>query len=134
MSFKAKLEIDHTTYNLLDCTFDFEQQLDHNGRPCAAPRGGVIVLSVEFKKDTDLLHWMISPTQTKTGRIVFLKRDAMAALMTLEFTNAFCARLSGFYHAVSNEPLKLKLKISAETLTFGDVEHKNNWPSKSTSA
>ncbi len=130
MSFQAKLEIDDTSYNLLDCTFEFDQPLDHNGRPSAAPRGGIIVLSLEFEKKTDLLNWAISPTETKSGQIVFMKRDAMASLMTLKFSNAYCARLSGFYHAVSNEPFKLKLKISAEKLTIGDATFTNNWPSK----
>ncbi len=130
MSFHAKLEIDDASYTLLDCSFDFDQPLDHNGRPSASPRGGIIVLSLEFEKKTDLLTWAISPTETKSGQVVFMKRDSMASLMTLKFSNAYCARLSGYYHAVSNEPFKLKLKISAEVLTIGDAEYKNNWPSK----
>ncbi|WP_299248549.1 type VI secretion system tube protein TssD [uncultured Aquimarina sp.] len=130
MSFQAKLEIDDAIHNLLDCSFDFDQPLDHNGRPAAAPRGGIIVLTIEFEKKTDLIHWAISPTETKNGQITFMKRDAMASLMTLKFSNAYCARLSGYYNAISNDPFKLKLKISAEKLTIGDVEHINNWPSK----
>lgn len=130
MSFKATLEIDDAIYNLLDCTFDFDQPLDHNGRPAAKPKGGIIIVSLEFEKKTDLLNWAISPTETKSGQIRFMKRDAMASLMTLQFTNAYCARLSGYYHANSNEPFKLKLKITAEKLTMGDAEFTNNWPSK----
>jgi len=131
MSFQAKLEIDDTVHTLLDCSFDFEQPLDHNGRPAAAPRGGIIVVTIEFVKKTDLLYWAISPTETKNGTITFMKQDAMASLMVLKFKNAYCARLSGHYHSVSNEPFKLKLKISAEVLAIGDAEHTNNWPSKS---
>ena len=130
MSFQAKLEIDNHSYNLLDCTFDFDQELDFNGRPAASPKGGIIIVSLEFDKKTDLLHWAVSPTETKSGQIVFMKHDAMSSLMTLKFTNAYCARLSGYYNSISTDPFKLKLKISTEVLTIGDVEHKNNWPSK----
>lgn len=130
MSFQAKLEIDGKTYNVLDCSFEIDQALDYNGRPSGTPRGGVLVLSVEFTKDTDLIDWAVSATQTKSGKVSFLRGDAMSTLINIQFSDAYCARLSGYFNANSNDPLKIKFKITAETLKIGDSEHKNNWPSK----
>ncbi|WP_234859073.1 type VI secretion system tube protein TssD [Aquimarina aquimarini] len=130
MSFKAKLEIDHKTYTMLDCSFDMDQQLDHNGRPSARPRGGIIIATVELEKQTDLIEWMVSSHQTKSGNVTFLKHDGMGVLLSIDFSDAYCARLSGQYVADTSNQLYIKLKISAREVSLNGVKHINNWPVK----
>lgn len=130
MSFKANLKIDNKGYTILDCTFDLDQQLDHSGRPSAKPRGGVIITTIELGKNTELIEWMISPHQTKSGTISFINYDNMGTLMNIDFENAYCARLTGQFNATNNQPLQLKLKISAQSIAFNGVRHINNWPVK----
>ena len=127
MSFLAKLELDGKPYNILDCSFDFDQSFDQNGEPSSRPKGGMLLMSIEMNSDTSLFHWMISPTLTKSGAVIFYKRDGMAQLLKIEFTDAYCVHLSGRFDAVSKEPLKIQIRISAQSIKIGDVEFENHW-------
>lgn len=131
MSFSSNLIIEDKSYKVLDCTFDFEQQLDQNGRPSGTPRGGILLLTLEFTGDTSLFSWMIEPNMTKNGRLVFSNRDGMSNLMTINFSNAYCGKLSGYFNHVGTEPIKLRIKVTAESMEFNSIPFKNNWPQKS---
>lgn len=49
MSFLAKLELDDKTYNVLECEYDFTQNIDETGKPKGMPYGGEISIRVESK-------------------------------------------------------------------------------------
>ena len=89
MSFLAKLVIDGQEYNVLHCTYNFEQSMDSTGKPSGKPLGGQIMITLESQGKFDLFHWMASPDQTKDGSIIFYKRDAMSQLQRVEFTKAY---------------------------------------------
>ncbi|MGO3184404.1 MAG: type VI secretion system tube protein TssD [Aequorivita sp.] len=131
MSFSAKLLIDDKKYEVQECTFDFEQQLDHSGKPSGAPRGGILLITLKFTSDTSLISWMVEPSMTKNGKLLFPEPDGSGNMMTILFTNAYCAKLSGHYSHVGADPIKLRIKISAETMKLNSVNFKNNWPQKS---
>ena len=128
MSFLSKLKIEGDEMNVLDCSFEFIQESDYNGRPSENPRGGKVSLCIESTAKTDFLDWMISPNMTKSGVINFFKRENMASLKKVEFTNAYCLYYKEHFSATSDEPLKTTLIISANEISVKGTEFKNNWP------
>ena len=72
MSFLAKLTVDGKEYNVLHCTYNFEQPVDATGKPEARPLGGKITATIEADGSYDLLHWMASAEQIKDGTLTFI--------------------------------------------------------------
>ncbi len=130
MSFLAKFTIDDDTMIVLECTFAFEQGADHTGRPSQKPKGGQIELLIESTNKTDFLDWVISPTMTKSGQLIFYKRDNLSSLKTVDFSDAFCLSYIEHFNASDNEPLKTKVVISAKDITVSDTTFSNNWPAR----
>lgn len=127
MSFLAKLVVDGKEYNILRCTYDFDQPMDSTGKPIGKPQGGQIMATVEADGSYDLLHWMASPDQVKDGSVVYYKRDAMSRLQQVLFTKAFCVKLTTHFEASGPSPLQIRLIISARTLQIGDMKFENLW-------
>ena len=130
MSFLAKLNIDDNEMNVLECSFGFHQGADNSGRPSQKPRGGQITILIESTNKTDFLEWMISSNMTKNGNIVFYKRDNMSSLKTVDFSEAYCLDYVEDFDAVSAEPLKTRVVISAKEISIKGTTYKNNWPAK----
>ncbi len=127
MSFLAKLTIDGNEYNVLHCTYNFEQPMDATGKPSGKPLGGQIMITIESQGKFDLFHWMASPDQTKDGSLVFYKRDAMSQLQKVDFTKAFCVSLEEEFDAVDDIPMQKRIVISAQTIQIGDMTFENTW-------
>lgn len=127
MSFLAKLTVDGKQYNILHCTYNFEQPMDATGRPAARPFGGQIKATIESDGKYDLLHWMASPDQTKDGSVTFYKRDAMSRLQEVIFKKAYCVSLETEFDALDDSPLQKTIIISAKSLHIGDMKFENHW-------
>lgn len=127
MSFLAKLIVDGKKYNLLHCTYNFEQPMDATGKPSGKPLGGRIMATIESDGGYDLLHWMSSPDQTKDGSIIFYKRDALSKLQEVVFQKGYCVSLEVEFDAVDDSPLQKRIVISAKTLVIGDMIFDNTW-------
>ncbi|WP_394749134.1 type VI secretion system tube protein TssD [Spongiimicrobium salis] len=127
MSFLAKLYVDGQEYNVLSCTYNFEQPMDHTGKPSGKPLGGQIMITLESQGRYDLFHWMASPDQTKDGSIIFFKRDAMSRLQEVIFKKGFCVKLVENFDAVSAVPMQKRIVISAQTIQVGDMTFQNRW-------
>lgn len=127
MSFLAKLVIDGAAYNVMDCAYSFNQSVDNTNKPSAKTSGGRITLTLESTESTDLIHWMVSNTQTKDGTITFFKRDAMSRMREISFKKAFCIHFTEFFNAYGSTPMQSKLVISPEVLVVGDVNFENKW-------
>jgi len=128
MSFIAKLHIDKDEMNVLHCGFRFTQGIDATGKPVAIPQGGTIHLTLESSGDTDLFDWMVSPAQTKSGSIIFYKRDNNSKLKTLEFTDAHCVDYYETFDHVGENPMQVQISISAREVKLNESEFRNNWP------
>ncbi len=127
MSFLAKLSIDGQEYNVLHCTYNFEQPMDGTGKPAGKPLGGQIMVTIESQGRFDLFHWMASPDQTKDGSIIFFKRDAMSQLQKVDFTKAYCVKLVENFDSISSVPMQKRIVISAKTIKIGDMTFENSW-------
>ncbi len=127
MSFLARLYINDQQINVLYCEYSFRKTLDKSGKPFTIPRGGEIFLKVESTSNDDLLDWMISPTRTLSGKIVFYKRDNMSKLRELNFTDAYCVRFSEKYTHYTEQPMFIEATISAKEIDQGGSVFKNPW-------
>ena len=101
MSFLAKLYIEDKERNVLSCTYNFSQEIDYSGRAIARPKSGLILLIIESSNDTDILHWMISSQEIKTGEIVFFRRDSSSANKKLKFTDALYVDYTEIFNSFS---------------------------------
>jgi hypothetical protein len=130
MSFLSKLVIGSDEMNVLDCTFEFSQGADYNGRPAEKTRGGQIKLLIESTSKTDFLDWAISPDMVKNGVITFYKRENMASLKKVEFKNAYCLHYKEHFNAIDEHAMQTQIVISAKEITIKDTTFTNNWPEK----
>ena len=127
MSFKVKLELDGKTYNVLSCRYELTQNRDKTGLPKGMPEGGEIHLRLESTGEPDLFKWMNSVSETKDGKIIYYRRDAMSKLQELSFKKAFCISFTEDFNANSTEPLQIELILSAQQLIVNGVPHNKQW-------
>jgi type VI protein secretion system component Hcp len=128
MSFKSVLQLDGEEINVLNCQFSFTQSVDHNGKPAARPIGGLITITLESDGNTGLFDWMISNTQTKSGKIIFYRRDALSKMKELSFQDAYCVDYHESFSARGELPMEIQLTLSARQLKMGSSTFENPWP------
>ena len=127
MSFLAQLEIDEEIYNVLDCTYDFDQSIDKNNKPSSISRGGQITLLIEGRGTANFLDWMTQYQHYKDGQITFFRRDQMARMFHLSFAKAFCIDYTEHFHHSSDEPMQIKMTISAKAIKAEKAIFENRW-------
>lgn len=128
MSFLAKFTADGEELTVLSCRFRFSQETDRTNRPTSIPMGGVIDITIESNGNTNLFDWMISSTQTKSGEVVFYRRDSMSKLKTLKFNDAHCIDYQEEYNHNGEYPMQISMQLSAKEIKLNDSTYKNNWP------
>jgi len=131
MSFLAKLSIDGEEFNILRCDFGIKQNSDETGRPSAKPKGGQINLLIESNIKIDFFEWASSGSATKSGEIVYYRRDNVSSLKKLEFREAYCLEYKECFDAIDSQPLQILLTLSAKELVMRGSTFENNWPLKS---
>jgi hypothetical protein len=52
--------------------------------------GGTINITLASINHPGLFEWMITTSQTKSGKVTFVRYNTMSKLKTLEFENALC--------------------------------------------
>lgn len=129
MSFLAKLELDGETYNVLDFRMGFSQSVDSSGKPSSDPQGGNFSLVVESTNSTNFFKWMIANADTKSGTIIFYRRDAISKMRELKFEKAYCIGYNEIFHAENTLPMRVELSISASKLSMNGVNYERNWTS-----
>lgn len=127
MSFLAKLTLDGQVYNILDCSYSFNQKLDRNNKPSGAPRGGVINFVIESRGTSEFYRWMIEHKQAKDGVITFYRRDAQSKLYELQFSESFCVEYEEHFNSTSTTPLQIIVTITAKQIEIDGVSFRNNW-------
>ncbi len=127
MSFLSKLELDGNQYNLLECRYSFTQPTDNTGKPGGMPQGGEIYVRIESMGNPELLGWMLDHSQTKDGKIIFYRRDAMSKLQELTFEKAFCVHFTEKFNSNDTEPLQIEMTLIAKKFDVNGATHEKNW-------
>jgi len=128
MSFKAVMQLDGEEINVLDCQFSFTQGTDYNGKPASRPTGGQINVTIESDGSTELFDWMVSNTKTKSGSIIFYRRDALSKLKELKFSDAYCINYEEHFKASGEIPMQVRITISAKEVRLNSSAFENSWP------
>ena len=129
MSFIARLQLQNEDeISVLRCSFRFNQNIDVTGKAASKPMGGTINITLASINHPGLFEWMITTSQTKNGKITFVRYDTMSKLKTLEFENALCVEYNEVFDPTGEHPIILQLTLSAHTIKLEDTVYKNNWP------
>ena len=113
--------------NVLECSYDFTQSTDSDGRPRTSPRIGVINILLESTSNTDLVAWMIQPNTYKDGQLTFFNRDSVSSNKTLTFHDGLCVSYHEEFRAHDTTPMKTRIGISARAIDINDVSFENTW-------
>lgn len=127
MSFKSKLKVGGKELNILNASYDLNQEVDASGRPSSVTRGGTIYLTVESTGDSFFFEWMTNNFERKDGSIQYVKRDTDAKLKELVFKEGYLVKYKEAFDAVSSNPLVETFTISAKEISMGGGEHINEW-------
>jgi hypothetical protein len=126
MAISAKLKMDGSNEleDILSLTYNFNQSVDHEGKPAGPPMGGELSISVDVKDPKPFWTWAIDRTTRKKGTITFYKRNAGEKIYTIEFGEGFLTGFSLYDSSVTPGYKTLALNIDAGNLTIHDVEIK----------
>jgi hypothetical protein len=127
MSFLAKLELDNEIFNVLEFDVTFTQSTDNNGKPGNKATGGQIRLVVESTQTDVFSDWMVSQTQTKDGKIIFYRRDAMSTMKNVVFKKAYCISFHESFRSEGATPMTTQILISSNEVKIGNTTFENNW-------
>ncbi|WP_300596661.1 type VI secretion system tube protein TssD [Niabella sp.] len=128
MSFSAILKISGKTYNVLSAAYDFRKSTDQYGKPRVGTDGGMISLTIESSLDTLFVKWILSPTMTQEGEIIFMKRDTKAAMRRVRFSNGYCMNYSETFTGSGENPMTIGLLISCSKMEIdGEVFDKSKF-------
>ena len=128
MSFRANLSFEGKEFDVIQCEYSIEREVDSKGRPSSNLYGGKITMLVESTDDITLIDKMASQFKPNTGTITFKKDDEDAKMKELKWENGYIIDLEEGLEIVGDIPMGIRFTVSAQTLTIGDAEFKQNWP------
>ncbi|MBV7529410.1 type VI secretion system tube protein TssD [Chitinophaga sp. sic0106] len=131
MAFNAKIQLGSKEYDVLQCSFSLNRDVDAKGRPSSGVYGGTIHVEVESTEDTSVIESMVN-NQYKpfSGKIIIKKTDEDAKMKELTFSDSYIIQYNEGINVVGNHPMTLSFVISARTLKLGAAEHVNDWPGR----
>lgn len=127
MSFQARLTLGDNSYNVLTVQFGISQRVGANNLPTRNPEIGLINVVIESSNQSELFEWAMMPSQTKSGSIVFYRRDSVAPLKTLNFRNAFCINYEEQFVSDGEVPMRIKMVISPHSIEMHSIEREQPW-------
>jgi hypothetical protein len=130
MTFKAELKFNDSNfiYNVIDCDYEFTQDIDKSGKPCALPKFGKINVVVETMSDPALIQWMMAPGNVRSGKITFFKDDsATAKLKSISFKQAICVYLKESFTSYGESPMITNMSFVAKEASVDGVDYTSQW-------
>lgn len=110
---------------VLECDYEFSQEIDETGKPSATPRGGLIHVTVESNDKTTIAEWMFAKMAFKNGKIEFSLRNSKKKELTFE--DGACISYHESFNSENNLPMILRFTISANTIKLGSTTFTNLW-------
>lgn len=132
MAFKARLNFSGKEYDVLNCSYALNRDVDSKGRPSSGVYGGTIDVEIESTEDTSIVEAMVN-NQYKpiTGTLLIKKSEEDAKMKELSFEDGYIVKYSEGLNIVGDTPMSYKFTISARKLKLGNAEHVNDWPGRS---
>ena len=134
MAIQGNLKIGGRSYNVVECTYEFNQSIDETGKPVSRPKGGTITFVMPSTSDDDLFFykWMFNKTEVKNGKfkfVVFTNQNNLS-YKSVSFENAYCISLSDYFNDNDSKLMYTTVTISAEKIMIGSgavAEFTNEW-------
>ncbi|BAV05372.1 hypothetical protein SAMN05421788_105173 [Filimonas lacunae] len=126
-SYKAALTIEGTVYNVRHCSFNYKQNIKPDGSPHAQVLGGIITIILEEPAPKDIIQWMITPDEKKSGSVRFFEVNSSTGThQLLEFKDAYCVQFDNVFDGDKHNAGSLvsSLVISANAISFDGIEFK----------
>ncbi|WP_062126705.1 type VI secretion system tube protein TssD [Geofilum rubicundum] len=128
MAFRASLQLAGKEYDVLDCDYKLERDVDTKGRPASNVYGGKIRVKVESTEDTSILEQMVNQFKPISGSIVFKKGDEEAKMKELIWENGYIVEFDESIDIVGSRPMTTSFTVSAQVLKMGGAQFEQNWP------
>jgi len=133
MAFKARLNFSGKDYDVLNCSYAFNRDVDSKGRPSSGVYGGTIDIEIESTEDTSIVEAMVN-NQFKpiSGSLVIKKSEEDAKMKEVDFQDGYIIKYSEGLNILGETPMSLKFTISARSLKLGNAQQVNDWPGQTT--
>lgn len=124
-SFLAKLHLEGKTYNILK----YRIHIIKDSRNIENPKGKKIIKNLYLEVESqgnetkDLLVWSLSHTNTKSGKIIFLKRDGMSKLQEIQLKNSYCTHFEEEFNSIGSDPMSINLTITRGILCGNEIQN-----------
>jgi hypothetical protein len=128
MAFRAVLNLGGKEFDVLDCDYKLERDVDAKGRPASNIYGGKVRVHVESTEDTSILEQMVSQFKPISGSITFKKGDEEAKMKELVWENGYIISFEESIDVVGSKPMTLTFVVSAQVLKMGGAQFEQNWP------
>lgn len=128
MAFRASLQLAGKEYDVLDCDYKLERDVDTKGRPASNVYGGKIRVKVESTEDTSILEQMVNQFKPISGSIIFKKGDEEAKMKELIWENGYIIDFAESIDVVGSRPMTTSFTVSAQVLKMGGAQFEQNWP------
>jgi hypothetical protein len=133
MAFKARLNFSGKDYDVLNCSYALNRDVDSKGRPSSGVYGGTVDIEIESTSDTSIIEAMVnSQFKPITGTLLIKKSEEDAKMKELDFSDGYIVKYTEGLSITGSTPMTLKFTISARTLKIGNAQHVNDWPGKTT--
>ena len=131
MAFKARLNFSGKEYDVLNCSYSLNRDVDSKGRPSSGVYGGTVDIEIESTSDTSIIEAMVnSQFKPITGTLLIKKSEEDSKMKELDFSDGYIVKYTEGLSITGASPMSLKFTISARTLKIGNAQHVNDWPGK----
>jgi len=130
MTFTAKLKFNDSSdeYIVIECDYEFSQEIDGSGKPCAMPRCSIINVVFESRSDPAMMQWMLGAGNIRSGQIIFYQDDSAAKkLKTLAFKQAVCVRFHEKFLSYGDSPMTTYLSFVAKEVSLDGIDYSSQW-------
>ena len=128
MAFRATLSLAGKEFDVLDCDYKLERDVDSKGRPASNIYGGKIRVRVESTEDTSILEQMVNQFKPITGSVIFKKGDEEAKMKELTWENGYIISFEESIDVIGANPMSTTFVVSAQVLKIGGAQYEQNWP------
>jgi len=125
MSFKAKMTVAGTDYNVVSCSYGLNQSVDSSGRPTSETKASDISVLIESSEDNSIMEWAVDSYGKKDGSIVFNKIDQDQKMKQLDFTDGY---VTAYVESFGGDTMMMSIVISCRKIKVGNAEVDNGWP------
>ena len=114
-------------FEIMDCSFSFNQGIDNKGKASTDVRGGIISLLLSQLPPKEIIEWGLNPRRYLDGSIVLLDGENLP-IEKIIFTNTACVGMSISYAQGGSSYACTRLIIHAEKIQVGNnVDFENKW-------